>query len=71
MPETRTAMDVRTATLAKQLVIERVFDAFTNSEKLTKWCRPKGFSYPHRLVMSGRAVNDEQLDKLEQLLVNY
>ena len=110
MPETRTALDVRTATPAKQLVIERtfkasperVFNAFTNPEKLTQWWWPKGFSCPaaevdlrvggtyklamqwlgavpgndqfahhmggeyfeidrpHRLVMSGRAVNDEQ-----------
>ena len=110
MPETRTALDVRTATPAKQLVIERtfkasperVFDAFTDPEQLTQWWWPKGFTCPaadvdfrvggtyklamqwpdaipgsdqfahhmggeyfeidrpHRLLMSGRAVNDEQ-----------
>ena len=110
MPDTRTALDVRSATPAKQLVIERfvkaspgrVFDAFTDPEQLTKWWWPNGFSCPaaevdlrvggryrlamewpgsvptdaqfshhmggeyyeidrpRRLVMSGRAVNDEQ-----------
>jgi uncharacterized protein YndB with AHSA1/START domain len=116
MPETRTAaeprtpVDVRSATPAKQLVIERtlrasaerVFDAFTDPDQLTRWWWPNGFtcpaaevdlrvggSYrlamewpqsipaqdrfshymggeyyeidrPHRLVMSGRAVNEEQ-----------
>ena len=109
MPETRTVVDVLTATPTKQLVIERtltasperVFDAFTNPEQLTKSWWPHGFSCPaaevdlrvggtyrlamewpnfvptenqfshymggeyyeierpHRLVMSGRAVNDE------------
>ena len=109
MPETRTVVDVLTATPTKQLVIERtltasperVFDAFTNPEKLTQWWWPHGFTCPaaevdlrvggtyrlamewpnfvptenqfshymggeyyeierpHRLVMSGRAVNDE------------
>lgn len=110
MPETRTAVDVRSATPVKQLVIERtlkstperVFDAFTDPNQLTKWWWPNGFTCPaaevdlrvggtyrlamtwpdaiatdarfshgmggeyyeidrpHRLVMSGRAFNDEQ-----------
>jgi uncharacterized protein YndB with AHSA1/START domain len=110
MPETRAAVDVRSATPVKQLVIERtlnaaperVFDAFTDPAQLTKWWWPNGFTCPaaevdlrvsgtyrlamewpgsipaeaqfshymggeyyeierpHRLVMSGRAVNDEQ-----------
>lgn len=110
MPDTRTPVDVRNATPVKQLVIERainasperVFDAFTDAEQLTRWWWPQGFtcpaaevdlrvggSYriamewpdaiptdqrfshymggeyyeidrPRRLVMSGRAVNDEQ-----------
>lgn len=110
MPETHTAVDVRSATPTQQLVIERtlkaspeqVFDAFTNPDQLTKWWWPNGFTCPaaevdlrlggtyrlamqwpgsipveaqfshhmggeyyeidrpHRLVMSGRAVNDEQ-----------
>jgi uncharacterized protein YndB with AHSA1/START domain len=110
MPETRTAMDVRSATPTRQLVIERtlkasperVFDAFTDPDQLKKWWWPNGFTCPaaevdlrvggayrlamewpgsfpaeaqfshhmggeyyeidrpHRLVMSGRAVNDEQ-----------
>jgi uncharacterized protein YndB with AHSA1/START domain len=110
MPETRAALDVRSATPTKQLVIERtlkasperVFDAFTDPNQLTKWWWPNGFTCPaaevdlriggtyrlamewpdfipaeaqfshhmggeyfeidrpHRLVMSGRAVNDEQ-----------
>ncbi len=110
MPETRAAVDVRSATPTQQLVIERilkasperVFDAFTDPEQLTKWWWPNGFTCPaaevdlrvggtyrlamewpgsipaearfshhmggeyyeidrpHRLVMSGRAVNDEQ-----------
>ena len=110
MPETRAAVDVRSATVVKQLVIERtltssperVFDAFTDPDQLTKWWWPTGFSCPaaevdlrvggkyrlamewpgsipaeaqfshymggeyyeidrpRRLVMSGRAVNDEQ-----------
>lgn len=110
MPDTRAALDVRTAAPAKQLVIqrtlkaspERVFDAFTDPDQLTKWWWPNGFSCPaaevdlrvggryriamqwpdavpadhqfshsmsgeyyeidrpHRLVMSGRALNDEQ-----------
>lgn len=103
-------LDVRSATPVKQLVIERtikasperVFDAFTDPEQLTKWWWPEGFTCPaaevdlrvgghyriamtwpgsipsesqfahhlggeyyeierpRRLVMSGRAVNDEQ-----------
>jgi uncharacterized protein YndB with AHSA1/START domain len=110
MPETPAAVDVRSATPTKQLVIERtlkaaperVFDAFTDPEQLTKWWWPNGFTCPaaevdlrvggkyrlamewpdfiatesqfshymggeyyeidrpRRLVMSGRAVNDEQ-----------
>ena len=110
MPETRTPMDVLSATPARQLVIERtlsasperVFDAFTDPRQLTQWWWPHGFTCPaaevdlrvggtyrlamrwpdaiptgdrfahslageyyeierpHRLVMSGRAVNDEQ-----------
>ena len=110
MPETRTAVDVRYATPTRELVIERtlkasperVFDAFTDPEKLKKWWWPNGFTCPaaevdlrvggtyrlamewpstfpaeaqfshymsgefyeidppHRLVMSGRAGNDEQ-----------
>jgi uncharacterized protein YndB with AHSA1/START domain len=110
MPETKTALDVRTATPTKQLVVERtlrasperIFDAFTDPEQLTQWWWPKGFTCPaaevdlrvggtyklamqwpdaipggdqfahhmageyyeidrpHRLLMSGRAVNEEQ-----------
>ncbi len=110
MPETHSAVDVRTATVVKQLVIERnlkspperVFDAFTDPDQLMKWWWPTGFTCPaaevdlrvggkyrlamewpgsipvearfshymggeyyeidrpRRLVMSGRAVNDEQ-----------
>jgi uncharacterized protein YndB with AHSA1/START domain len=110
MPDTGTALDVRTAIPAKQLVIERtfkasperVFDAFTDPEQLTQWWWPEGFSCPaaevdfrvggkyklgmqwpdaiptsnqfahhmggeyfeidrpRRLLMSGRAINDEQ-----------
>ena len=110
MPETGAVLDVRTATPAKQLVVERtfkasperVFDAFTDPEQLTQWWWPEGFTCPaaevdfrvggryklamqwpeaipmsdqfahhmageyfeidrpRRLLMSGRAVNDEQ-----------
>ena len=110
MSEPRTAVDVRSATPTKQLVIERtlkaspeqVFDAFTDPAQLTRWWWPNGFSCPaadvdlrvggsyrlamewpdsipaetrfshhfggeyyeidrpHRLVMSGRAVNEDQ-----------
>jgi uncharacterized protein YndB with AHSA1/START domain len=110
MSETHTAVDLRSATPTKQLVLERtikasperVFDAFTDPAQLEKWWWPKGFTCPaaevdlrvggmyrlamewpgfvpidqqfshhlggeyyeidrpHRLVMSGRAVNDEQ-----------
>ena len=110
MPEPRTAVDVRSATATKQLVIERtlkasperVFDAFTDPDQLKNWWWPNEFTCPaaevdlrvggryrlamewpgfipaeaqfshymggeyyeidrpHRLVMSGRAVNDEQ-----------
>jgi uncharacterized protein YndB with AHSA1/START domain len=110
MPETRTAVDVLSATPTKLLVIERtlkasperVFDAFTDPEQLKKWWWPNGFTCPaaevdlrvggayrlamewpdfiptdaqfshylggeyyeidrpNRLVMSGRAVNEEE-----------
>jgi len=110
MPETHSAVDVRSATPVTQLVVERtikaqperVFDAFTDPSQLEKWWWPNGFTCPsaevdlrvggkyrlamewpgsipaeaqfshhlggeyheidrpHRLVMSGRAVNDEQ-----------
>ena len=54
MPETRTAVDVQSATPTKQLVIERtlkasperVFDAFTDPDQLTKWWWPNGFTCP-------------------------
>ena len=54
MPETRAAVDVRSATAIKQLVIERtlkssperVFDAFTDPDQLTKWWWPTGFACP-------------------------
>jgi uncharacterized protein YndB with AHSA1/START domain len=109
MSETRTTLDVRTATPTRQLVIqrtvkaspERVFAAFTDPEQLQRWWWPDGFTCPaaevdlrvggryrlamewpssfpaearfahhlrgeyyeidrpRRLVMSGRAVNDE------------
>ncbi len=110
MPETKTPVDVRSATPTTQLIIERtlkasperVFDAFTDPDQLTQWWWPNGFTCPaaevdlrvggtyrlameypdfiptesrlshylggeyyeidrpHRLVMSGRAINDEQ-----------
>ena len=110
MPEIRAVLDVRAATPARQLVIERtlkasperVFAAFTDPVQLTTWWWPEGFTCPaaevdlrvggryriamqwpdaipadqqfahhmggeyyeidrpRRLVMSGRAVNDEQ-----------
>jgi uncharacterized protein YndB with AHSA1/START domain len=110
MPETKAALDVRTATPTKQLIIERtlkasperIFDAFTDPEQLTQWWWPMGFTCPaaevdlrvggtyklgmqspdtvpgsaqfahymsgeyyeidrpHRLLMTGRAVNDGQ-----------
>lgn len=110
MPEPPPAVDLRSATPAKQLVLqrlvkappERVFDAFTDPAQLQKWWWPEGFTCPaaevdlrvggtyrlamewpgsiptgqqfshfmggeyyeierpRRLVMSGRAVNDEQ-----------
>ena len=54
MPETRTAVDVRSATPTTQLVIqrtlkaapERVFDAFTDPDQLKQWWWPKGFVCP-------------------------
>jgi uncharacterized protein YndB with AHSA1/START domain len=110
MPEPQTAVDLRSLTPTRQLVLERtlkasperVFDAFTDPEQLKRWWWPRGFTCPaaevhlrvggtyrlamewpgfipteqqfshfmsgeyyeierpHRLVMSGRAVNDEQ-----------
>lgn len=110
MPETRAAVDVRSATVVEQLLVERtlaapperVFDAFTDPAQLTTWWWPTGFTCPaaevdlrvggkyrlamewpasapaeaqfshymggeyyeidrpRRLVMSGRAINDEQ-----------
>jgi len=110
MPEIRTAVDVRSGTPSKRLVIERllkasperVFDAFTDPAQLERWWWPKGFSCPaaevdlrvggkyrltmewpssvpaearfshqmggeyyeidrpHRLVMSGRVLDDVQ-----------
>jgi uncharacterized protein YndB with AHSA1/START domain len=110
MPETRATLDVRSAVPTKELVVERqlgasperVFDAFTDPDQLTRWWWPNGFSCPaaevdlrvggayrlamewpgsipgeaqfshhmggeyyeiqrpHRLLMSGRAFNDEQ-----------
>ena len=118
MPETRTGVDVRSATPIMQLVIERtlkaeperVFDAFTDPDQLKKWWWPNGFTCPaaevdlrvggkyrlamewpgsipteaqfshhmggeyyeidrpHRLVMSGRALNDEQGELFATLL---
>ena len=54
MPEARIAVDVRSATVVKQLVIERtlefpperVFDALTDPDQLTKWWWPAGFACP-------------------------
>lgn len=110
MPETGSAVDVRSAIPTRQLVIERtfqappehVFDAFTDPGQLEKWWWPNGFTCPlaevdlriggeyrlamewpdsvpadarfshhmageyyeidrpHRLVMSGRAVDEQQ-----------
>ncbi|MGD1053598.1 MAG: SRPBCC domain-containing protein [Candidatus Dormibacteria bacterium] len=110
MPEAHTTVDLRSATPTRQLLLERtikasperVFDAFTDPDQLTKWWWPHGFTCPaaevdlrvggtyrlamewpasiptearfshylggeyyeidrpHRLVMSGRALNDEQ-----------
>ena len=110
MPETHSAVDLRSATPTRQLVLERtirasaerVFDAFTDPDQLRRWWWPNGFTCPaaevdlrvggtyriamewpgstpaeaqfshhmrgeyyeidrpHRLVMSGRALNDEQ-----------
>ena len=110
MPETRTDVDLRSATPARQLVLERtlrasperVFDAFTDSDQISRWWWPHGFTCPaaevdlrvggryrlamewpgsipaeeqfshhmggeyyeierpRRLVMSGRALNNEQ-----------
>jgi uncharacterized protein YndB with AHSA1/START domain len=110
MSERNAGLDVRSATPVTQLVIERnlsaspekVFDAFTDPDQLTKWWWPHGFTClaadvdlcvggryrlamewpdfipvearfshylageyyeidrPHRLVMSGRAIDDAQ-----------
>ena len=110
MPETHTDMNLRSATSTRRLVMERilkapperVFDAFTDPDQLTKWWWPNGFTCPaaevdlrvggkyrlamqwpdsiptgtqfshymggeyyeidrpHRLVMSGRAINEDQ-----------
>lgn len=118
MPEHRATVDVLTATVSKQLVIERtfraspeqVFDAFTDPVQLAKWWWPNGFTCPdaevdlrvggtyrlamqwpdwipaearfshymggeyfeidrpHLLVMSGRAINDEQGELFATLL---
>src|ERR1700732_3190769 len=54
MPETRAAVDVRSATPSKQLVIERtlkasperVFDAFTDPDQLKQWWWPMAFTCP-------------------------
>ena len=54
MPETPAALDVRSATPTRQLVIERtikasperVFDAFTDPEQHQKWWWPNGFTCP-------------------------
>jgi uncharacterized protein YndB with AHSA1/START domain len=54
MPETKAALDVRTATPTKQLIIERtlkasperIFDAFTDPEQLTQGWWPMGFTCP-------------------------
>ena len=118
MPETRAAVDVRSATPVEQLVIERtiaasperIFDAFTDPAQLVKWWWPNGFTCPsadvdlrvggayriamewpdfipaearfshylageyfeidrpHRLLMSARAVNDQQGELFATLL---
>jgi uncharacterized protein YndB with AHSA1/START domain len=112
MPETHSAVDLRSATPTRQLVLERtirasaerVFDAFTDPDQLRRWWWPNGFTCPaaevdlrvggtyrlamewpdsipteaqfshsmqgeyyeidrpHRLVMSGRAVNDTLIE---------
>ena len=54
MPETRSAVDIRSATPMTQLVVERaikaqperVFDAFTDPNQLEKWWWPNGFTCP-------------------------
>ena len=54
MPETHSAVDVRTATPVRQLVVERtlkaaperVFDAFTDPAQLQAWWWPNGFTCP-------------------------
>src|ERR1017187_6160451 len=54
MPETHAAVDLRSATSTKQLVLkrtikaspERIFDAFTDPDQLKKWWWPNGFTCP-------------------------
>ena len=54
MPETRSPIDVTTATPVNELVIERtfnasperIFDAFTDPVQLQKWWWPNGFTCP-------------------------
>jgi uncharacterized protein YndB with AHSA1/START domain len=53
MPETHAAVDLRSATPTKQLVLkrtikaspERIFDAFTDPDQLKKWWWPNGGGY--------------------------
>jgi hypothetical protein len=62
MPETKAALDVRTATPTKQLIIERtlkasperIFDAFTDPEQLTPVVVAHGFHVPGDRSRSSR-----------------